>query len=394
MRPAERRIPGLVLVEHEFEIPLDHAGGPPITVFAREVAEPEGREKPFLVYLQGGPGFESPRPTASPPSPGWLARALRDFRVLLLDQRGTGRSTPVGPEVTDPDHLAHFRADAIVRDCEWIREALGVERWSVLGQSFGGLCATTYLSFAPDGLREVLITGGVPPLERHVDDIFRATYRRVADRERRYFERYPEDRARLEAAVGAPLAGGDVLTARRARSLAQVLGLSDGFEQLHHVLELPPGSPAFRHDAAALSNWPRNPLYAVIHEACWADGHATDWSALRTLPDEQMMTGEHVFPWMFEDFSALRPQREAAEALAAREWGPLYDVEQLTRNAVPVAATIYTDDMYVEPSFSAETIRRIPGARDWTTSEYEHNGLRVDGERVLGRLLDMVRGRA
>ena len=128
--------------------------GPPITVFAREVADPDGRDRPFLVYLQGGPGFEAPRPTRIPSSPGWLDRALTEFRVLMLDQRGTGRSTPVGalPGLTaaeQADYLTHFRADAIVRDAEWIRRELDVERWSVLGQSFGGLCVTTYLSLAP-----------------------------------------------------------------------------------------------------------------------------------------------------------------------------------------------------------------------------------------------------
>ena len=65
-------------------------------MFARELADPEGRERPFLVYLQGGPGFEAPRPTRLPNGPGWVDRALKDFRVLMLDQRGTGRSTPVG----------------------------------------------------------------------------------------------------------------------------------------------------------------------------------------------------------------------------------------------------------------------------------------------------------
>ena len=50
---------GLVLVEHEFSIPLDHSrpDGERITVFAREVADPDGRDRPLLVYLQGGPGF-------------------------------------------------------------------------------------------------------------------------------------------------------------------------------------------------------------------------------------------------------------------------------------------------------------------------------------------------
>ena len=121
------------------------------------------------MYLQGGPGFESPRPTGNPRGPAWLDRALEDFRVLLLDQRGTGRSTPVtGDERAE--YLTHFRADNIVRDCELIRAALDSPPWSVLGQSYGGITTLTYLSFAPEGLREAFITGGVPGIGVHVDD--------------------------------------------------------------------------------------------------------------------------------------------------------------------------------------------------------------------------------
>ena len=39
-----------------------------------------------------------------------------------------------------------------------------------------------------------------------------------------------------------------------------------------------------------------------------------------------------------------------------------------------------------------ETARRIPGIRTWVTNEYQHNGLRADGEKVLDRLLRMRRG--
>src|SRR4051812_7892234 len=155
--PATYRGTNIVFTEHELEVPLDHGrpDGERITIFARELADPEGRDKPFLVFFEGGPGHEPVRPTRT--SRAWIDRALKDFRVLLLDQRGTGRSTPVGalpglePEA-QAAYLAHFRADAIVRDCEHIRRALDVERWSVLGQSFGGLCVTTYLSLAPEGL--------------------------------------------------------------------------------------------------------------------------------------------------------------------------------------------------------------------------------------------------
>ncbi|HET9737201.1 MAG TPA: alpha/beta fold hydrolase [Solirubrobacteraceae bacterium] len=393
--------------EHEFAVPLDHdePDGATITVFAREVAAVDGADRPYLLFLQGGPGYEAPRPTRAPSGPGWLARALEDYRVLMLDQRGTGRSTPVGllsglTPAEQADHLRHFRADSIVRDAEHIRRALGVERWSVLGQSFGGFCTATYLSLAPEGLAEVFFTGGLPPVGRDVDDVYTATYRRTLDRNDRYFERYPEDRERVLHLheLDLRLPDGDHLTSQRVRQFGSVLGMSDGAEALHHLLELPPESPAFLHDAMAATAFARNPLYAVIHEASYADGGSTRWSADRLLPDvyeerSELFTCEHVFPWMFEDYGALAPLREAAEILAGHEWPRLYDAERLAANEVPAAAAIYADDPYVEREFSEETAARIPGLRPWITNEYDHNGLRADGARILGRLIDLVRGR-
>jgi pimeloyl-ACP methyl ester carboxylesterase len=403
---------GLLLTEHEFAVPLDHArpDGESIMVFAREVADPDGRDRPLLVYLQGGPGGESPRPTRHPSSPGWLERALTDFRVLMLDQRGTGRSTPIGtlPGLTasaQADHLAHFRADAIVRDAERIREELGVERWSVLGQSFGGLCVMTYLSIAPEGLREAFVTGGLAPIGPRIDDVYRATYSRTLERCRRYYERYPADRDRVRALSerlerdDVRLPSGDRLTPRRLRQLGNLLGMSTGAEDLHYILELPVDSPAFRHDVEAALSFARNPLYAALQEACWADGGSTRWAAERLLPaeyadDRELFVGEHVYPWMFEEYGALTPLREAAEILAQREWPRLYDPGRLAANEVPVAAAIYAEDMYVERVLSEETAARIGGLRTWLTDEYEHNALRADGGRVLGRLIDLARGRA
>src|SRR3954453_23730087 len=162
------RVPGARFTEREHLVPLDHAApdAETITVFTREVAPPDGgAEKPYLLFLQGGPGMEATRPT-SPPT-GWMSRALRDYRVLLLDQRGTGRSTPLGSQIPggtpeeQAEYLTHFRADSIVRDAELIRRELGVHRWAVLGQSFGGFSTMTYLSIAPEGLREAYTTGGL-----------------------------------------------------------------------------------------------------------------------------------------------------------------------------------------------------------------------------------------
>lgn len=213
--------------------------------------------------------------------------------MLMLDQRGTGRSTPVGSlEGKSPEeqasYLACFRADSIVEDAELVRAAFGVQRWSVLGQSFGGFCTLRYLSASPGGLAEAFLTGGLPPVGRHPDEVYRDTYARVRERCRRYFERYPDDRERVRrlhawmADEEVVLPNGDRLTGRMFRQLGWMLGMSDGAEHLHYILELPEGSPAFLHDVeAGLPPFSRNPLYAILHEACYADGTVTNWSAPR-----------------------------------------------------------------------------------------------------------------
>jgi hypothetical protein len=52
----------------------------------------------------------------------------------------------------------------------------------------------------------------------------------------------------------------------------------------------------------------------------------------------------------------------------------------------------YYNDMYVERTFSEQTASDIRGLKLWVTSEYEHDGLRADGEHILDRLLGMVHG--
>jgi pimeloyl-ACP methyl ester carboxylesterase len=428
MRIATHRLPGLVLADHEFAVPLDHSrpDGARITVFAREAVAPsrEHDDLPWLVFFQGGPGGESPRPADRGL---WLGRALHEYRVLLLDQRGTGRSTPINRQTLgslgDPgaqaEHLALHRADSIVGDAEWIRRELVEEdtRWSALGQSYGGFCVTTYLSLAPGGLREAFLTGGLPGLTAGADDVYRATYPRVLDRNRRYFERYPGDEERaaeiVEVLRGGQtcLPGGDVLTARRFQTLGMAFGMSDGFERVHYLLDQAfvegPGGRAladrFLVAVEAATAFTVNPLYMVLHEPCYCQGAAPRWAAHRLRAEfpafdveaggPVRFTGEMVYPWMLEEYASLRPFREAAELLAERErWPALYDVEQLRRNEVPCAAIVYHDDMYVDAGLSLATARDVRGLRLWVTNEYEHDGVRKDGAGVLGRLIDLARG--
>ncbi len=278
-----------------------------------------------------------------------------------------------------------------------------------------------YLSTAPEGLRAALITGGLPSLDAHADDVYRAAYPRIERKVAAHYARYPQDveRARQIAEYvlrhEPVLNGGYRLTVEAFQSLGILLGGGEGSHRLHYLLEnafvrTPQGpalSDAFQEDVQSLLSYAGHPLYALVHEACYAqDDRPTAWSAERvraefprfdagkTLTEDGplLFTGESVHPWMFDADPALRPLRETAEELASRtDWQPLYDPARLAANEVPVAAAVYHDDMYVDTEHSLRTARAIRGLRTWVTDEFEHDGVRAGGPRVLDRLLALTR---
>lgn len=407
-----RAIPGLLTDEIRLTAPLDHANpadGRTVEVFARVVTTPEGTERPYLVFLQGGPGCESPRPTLRDPGfPGWLRRALDDYQVVLLDQRGTGLSSqvsePEGSATDQAEYLTHLRADEIVEDCEDLRRHIGVDTWAGLGQSFGGFTLLRYLSAHPQSLSAAYFTGGLPPVGRSADEVYAACYDQLRAKSEEYYRRFPGDRERMRALLALADEGevttpaGDVVSVSRIRSLGHLLGASGGAEKLHYLLEYDPLSRTFRHDLADLLPFGgRNPLYAVIHESSYADGVVTGWSASRTLPedfraDPTLLTGEHLMPEWFDQDSALRPWKEVANILADHRWPTLYDAEALRGCEVPCAAAIFHNDAYVNREFSLETAALLPQMHPWVTSEYEHNGSNASGGAVLDRLIGLARG--
>jgi hypothetical protein len=106
-----------------------------VTKYEKPVTAPSGDEsrkssqKPWFVYLQGGPGFG-----CKPPQDFALTNVVleKGYQMLYLDQRGTGMSTPLsaatlalqGDVHRQVDYAKLFRADNIVRDCEAIRKTL------------------------------------------------------------------------------------------------------------------------------------------------------------------------------------------------------------------------------------------------------------------------------
>ena len=409
--------------QHTFTLPLNYQneGSERIQVFARELVDlgKDGQDLPWLVYFQGGPGFPSPRASGES---GWLKRALQEYRVLLLDQRGTGNSSVINQESLahlsaeqQAHYLSHFRADNIVRDAEAIRERLGIKQWATLGQSFGGFCTLTYLSLFPQSLLRCYVTGGIPSISRHADDVYQATYQRVTDKNAAFFAQFPQAQAMcceiaqylLENNVTLP--NGQPFTVEQFQLIGINLGrgganmplyltLESAFIQVNGQKQL---SYSFLNQMQQEQACLTNPIYAILHESIYCQGSASNWSAHRVRdqyatfnyqPGQAFkFTGEMVYPWMFDQLETLKPLREAAHLLAKKEdWCELYNAEILSQNTVPVACAVYADDMYVELDYSRETLAALPLSKAWITNEYEHNGIGVDGERILDSLVTMA----
>lgn len=418
---------GVRTTPHRFTVPLDHGnpGGEHISLFAREYSSMDhddaaAAQLPWLLFLQGGPGVRGNRSTQLS---GWMKAATRDFRILMLDQRGTGLSTPAdlvtlpcrGTPMEQAQYLRHFRADSIVRDAELMRLALDSPAWTVLGQSFGGFCTLSYLSFAPEGVERALITGGLAPLTGPPERVYRSTFKRVAKRNAEYFARYPEDRAiatrimRHLERVGESLPSGERLSPQRFQMVGSYLGGNTRVDALHYLLEDAFAgtsgddrlSPVFLDQLQPVVSRRSNPLYALLHESIYCQGGPSNWAALRVLdeyPDfapnapDPLLTGEMIYPWYFEEDPALVPLKETAQLIAAvDDWGPLYDLPQLAANPVPVAAAVYSDDIYVDRDLSMETAASVRGLRVWETSDFHHDGINDDGDAIFSRLLAMTR---
>ena len=244
----------------EFDAPLDwnnEAGSETINVSYRVLCGESSVSDKYLLYLQGGPGFPSPSPVAA--SSGWIKAALdKKYTVVLMDQRGTGFSQPIscrsleatGTPAEQVKYLKQFRADSIIRDAEAIRQALKVDKWSTVGQSYGGFLTFTYLTNYPASLEACFLTGGIPP---HIDSpmsaelVYASTFKRVIKQNEKFYTRFPDAEGMAIKLVNYIVAqggrvvtpSGNYLTPESFQLLGLgCLGFSGGFEKLYEMLEV------------------------------------------------------------------------------------------------------------------------------------------------------------
>ncbi len=139
---------------------------------------PDGKS---AVYLHGGPGSGS---TAG-------ARAFFDpsaYSVVLFDQRGSGRSRPLASE-PDADLSANTTAH-LIEDIEALRQHVGVERWTVLGLSWGSTLGLAYAQAYPQRVNALVLAAVTTTSRREVEWVT-GEVRRI----------FPEEWDRFAAAV-------------------------------------------------------------------------------------------------------------------------------------------------------------------------------------------------
>ncbi|RJF92439.1 alpha/beta fold hydrolase [Noviherbaspirillum saxi] len=129
----------------QFEGPLNEGFlnvGDGHRLYVAQYGQPDA---PAVVVLHGGPGSG-----CHPSMLEWFD--LRCWRVILVDQRGAGRSA------SDDPLSCNTTAD-LVRDLERLRKALRIDSWTVVGGSWGACLALLYAGHAPEAVSNLILRG-------------------------------------------------------------------------------------------------------------------------------------------------------------------------------------------------------------------------------------------
>jgi pimeloyl-ACP methyl ester carboxylesterase len=156
-----------------FDVPENRAKPDERTIGLRVVVLPsfsKSAREDAVTYLAGGPGEAATEKAAD------LSRqlgALNLYRdILLVDQRGTGRSSPDGGDVTQ------YGTRMAMDDLDAVRAALGYRQLDVIGSSYGATAAQIYLNLHPTSVRTLILSGAtaidVPFFDRYAVNAQRA----------------------------------------------------------------------------------------------------------------------------------------------------------------------------------------------------------------------------
>ncbi|NUP53441.1 MAG: prolyl aminopeptidase [Catenulispora sp.] len=167
-------------------------------VYYEELGNPAG--KPAVV-LHGGPGSGTPEG----PARGWEPDV---WRVVRFDQRGCGRSTP---HASDPNtDMSLNTTPHLLADIEMLREHLGIEKWLVMGASWGATLALVYAEQYPERVTEMIIPAVTSTRPEEIDWLYRGVGRFFPEAWDRFQKHVPQDeRDDLLAAYARLLASPD-----------------------------------------------------------------------------------------------------------------------------------------------------------------------------------------
>lgn len=477
----------VVLTKNTTEVQTDQElEDAPLEILQDECGVKLESDKPIAVYLVGGPGSDNP-PTSNPEITEYYLK--KGFQVLFMDYRGTGSSNlqradhlnlaafkdgkaqAYKPDATpsllnmspakQAEMLTWYRQDNIVRDLEAVRKSLlltsrikAANKWTLIGQSYGGWVSYTYLSFYPEALHMVLVTGGIPPVGQSADTVYMNTYATVIKACDAFYDKYDyhEESVRriLEFIydhgkdaggnrIPMKMPGGGILTPERFLCVGRTLGTTDGDGKVDKALNMCIADiDAKKHEfdvktLIAIESWLRfeeRPLYAILQEPIYTEHPlpASNWSAKRIgdgrgeywwlepnafqrvfsprdeadkkygekhFVDKRIyMSAEHVYPFHYDQFHALQPLKEAAKLLAKKDdWLPLFDLRQLSNNEVPISSLSYDKDMFIDWKLSQDTVLKMGRKNIHVDNDPElmHTAVKDKWEIVLPRLWNHLR---
>ncbi|SDN67405.1 proline iminopeptidase [Paenibacillus sp. yr247] len=128
-----------------------------------------------LLYLHGGPGVGSYDFELFQGQ-----RISKKLHLITFDQRGVLRSDPLQED-------EKFELNDLVEDCEALRKSLGIDRWSVLGHSFGGYIGLLYSNTYPDSIDKLIFESPTFDLSLSARSLIRGAagiYLNIGDEER------------------------------------------------------------------------------------------------------------------------------------------------------------------------------------------------------------------